>query len=292
LGGQTTIRNYIAFPKNNQGRDTMIESPSEITDKQLAELSITTMVDSRREAVLASTAPTQSSYATAEASKNVIKNTSKDAKNESNTTSKDASKNASKNTGKDAKSATNSTSKDESKSASKNTSKDESKNASKNAGESPSTTLPNCLHSGPAMHRVDELYSEIVLLRSGDGQGPHLASGPTSSGPQLGTTSINYDQPRKGVAPAFPYAAGDVTDRDPAAVYWAWFRRGLGARLRAAAGSSVAKDLEAMFLTEATVPGLLRTCAEVLGKPLSEAEAAHLRLAPVTAPWLREVLQA
>merc|ERR1712032_1093400 len=50
LGGQTTIRNFIAFPKNNQGRDTMIESPSEITDKQLAELSITTTADSRGEA--------------------------------------------------------------------------------------------------------------------------------------------------------------------------------------------------------------------------------------------------
>merc|ERR1712014_509086 len=45
LGGKTTIRDFIAFPKNNMGRDTMIESPSEITDKQLAELSIATKVD-------------------------------------------------------------------------------------------------------------------------------------------------------------------------------------------------------------------------------------------------------
>jgi len=58
LGGQTTIRNYIAFPKNNQGRDTMIESPSDITDKQLAELSIATTVGSK--------APTQSSDAKTE----------------------------------------------------------------------------------------------------------------------------------------------------------------------------------------------------------------------------------
>ena len=40
LGGETSIRNYIAFPKNNQGRDMMINSPSAITPAQLAELSI------------------------------------------------------------------------------------------------------------------------------------------------------------------------------------------------------------------------------------------------------------
>jgi len=40
LGGGTSIRDYIAFPKNQQGRDTMINSPSEIADKQKAELCI------------------------------------------------------------------------------------------------------------------------------------------------------------------------------------------------------------------------------------------------------------
>merc|ERR1719440_1485156 len=35
LGGKTSIRDFIAFPKNNQGRDTMIESPSAITPEQL-----------------------------------------------------------------------------------------------------------------------------------------------------------------------------------------------------------------------------------------------------------------
>merc|ERR1719197_2293109 len=40
LGGKTTIRDFIAFPKNNQGRDTMIESPGTITNKQLEELNI------------------------------------------------------------------------------------------------------------------------------------------------------------------------------------------------------------------------------------------------------------
>jgi aspartyl-tRNA synthetase len=42
LGGQTSIRNYIAFPKNNMGRDMMIDSPSNITKEQLAELSLDT----------------------------------------------------------------------------------------------------------------------------------------------------------------------------------------------------------------------------------------------------------
>eukprot|EP01126_Amoeba_proteus_P028707 TRINITY_DN2829_c0_g1_i7.p1 TRINITY_DN2829_c0_g1~~TRINITY_DN2829_c0_g1_i7.p1 ORF type:complete len:183 (-),score=48.16 TRINITY_DN2829_c0_g1_i7:98-646(-) len=40
LGGVESIRNFIAFPKNNQGRDTMIDAPSTITQAQLDELSI------------------------------------------------------------------------------------------------------------------------------------------------------------------------------------------------------------------------------------------------------------
>ncbi len=38
FGGQETIRDYIAFPKNNQGRDVMIDSPSVIDASQLDEL--------------------------------------------------------------------------------------------------------------------------------------------------------------------------------------------------------------------------------------------------------------
>ena len=37
---QTSIRNFIAFPKNNMGRDVMIDSPSTITAAQLGELNI------------------------------------------------------------------------------------------------------------------------------------------------------------------------------------------------------------------------------------------------------------
>lgn len=40
FGGTESIRDYIAFPKNNSGRDVMIDSPSTITDDQLLELAI------------------------------------------------------------------------------------------------------------------------------------------------------------------------------------------------------------------------------------------------------------
>ena len=38
LGGQETIRDFIAFPKNNSGRDVMIDAPANIDDAQLKEL--------------------------------------------------------------------------------------------------------------------------------------------------------------------------------------------------------------------------------------------------------------
>ncbi len=38
LGGHETIRDYIAFPKNNSGRDIMIDAPSKLDDTQLTEL--------------------------------------------------------------------------------------------------------------------------------------------------------------------------------------------------------------------------------------------------------------
>ena len=38
LGGQETIRDFIAFPKNNSGRDVMIDAPAFIDDAQLKEL--------------------------------------------------------------------------------------------------------------------------------------------------------------------------------------------------------------------------------------------------------------
>ena len=40
LGGQETIRDFIAFPKNNSGRDVMINAPAFIDNEQLKELSI------------------------------------------------------------------------------------------------------------------------------------------------------------------------------------------------------------------------------------------------------------
>lgn len=40
LGGQESIRDFIAFPKNNAGRDVMLDAPSSIDQKQLDELNI------------------------------------------------------------------------------------------------------------------------------------------------------------------------------------------------------------------------------------------------------------
>lgn len=45
FGGADSIRDFIAFPKNNSGRDIMIDSPSLISDKQLDELKIKTVVE-------------------------------------------------------------------------------------------------------------------------------------------------------------------------------------------------------------------------------------------------------
>jgi aspartyl-tRNA synthetase len=40
LGGSESIRDFIAFPKNNSGRDVMLDAPASIDEKQLRELSI------------------------------------------------------------------------------------------------------------------------------------------------------------------------------------------------------------------------------------------------------------
>ena len=40
MNGDNSIRDYIAFPKNNSGRDVMIDSPSPIDNDQLNELNI------------------------------------------------------------------------------------------------------------------------------------------------------------------------------------------------------------------------------------------------------------
>lgn len=43
LAGEETIREFIAFPKNNSGRDVMIDAPSKISDEQLLELKISVL---------------------------------------------------------------------------------------------------------------------------------------------------------------------------------------------------------------------------------------------------------
>jgi len=44
MNGKSSIRDYIAFPKNNQGRDMMIDAPSPIDDEQYKELYLQTTV--------------------------------------------------------------------------------------------------------------------------------------------------------------------------------------------------------------------------------------------------------
>ena len=44
FGGVDSIRDFIAFPKNNSGRDVMIDSPSVIDEKQMKELKIRTVI--------------------------------------------------------------------------------------------------------------------------------------------------------------------------------------------------------------------------------------------------------
>lgn len=45
MNGQSSIRDFIAFPKNNQGRDMMIDAPSPIHDTQFKELGLTLKVE-------------------------------------------------------------------------------------------------------------------------------------------------------------------------------------------------------------------------------------------------------
>ena len=47
FGGQESIRDFIAFPKNNSGRDMMIDAPSPIDSVQLKELSLDVKVEEK-----------------------------------------------------------------------------------------------------------------------------------------------------------------------------------------------------------------------------------------------------
>ncbi|MDB9775471.1 aspartate--tRNA ligase [Vicingaceae bacterium] len=49
FGGSESIRDYIAFPKNNSGRDMMIDAPATIADAQLEELFLNTVKPSTKE---------------------------------------------------------------------------------------------------------------------------------------------------------------------------------------------------------------------------------------------------
>jgi aspartyl-tRNA synthetase len=45
LGGAEVIRDFIAFPKNNAGRDVMIDAPATIDEEQLNELKLVTTAE-------------------------------------------------------------------------------------------------------------------------------------------------------------------------------------------------------------------------------------------------------
>ena len=47
LNGENSIRDFIAFPKNNQGRDTMIDAPSPIHDEQYDELYLKSLFEEK-----------------------------------------------------------------------------------------------------------------------------------------------------------------------------------------------------------------------------------------------------
>ncbi len=40
MGGSESIRDFIAFPKNNSGRDVMLDAPNTIDERQFEELQI------------------------------------------------------------------------------------------------------------------------------------------------------------------------------------------------------------------------------------------------------------
>ena len=50
MAGLDSIRDCIAFPKNNSGRDVMLDAPSELDPKQLDELRIALHLDAEAEA--------------------------------------------------------------------------------------------------------------------------------------------------------------------------------------------------------------------------------------------------
>ena len=49
FGGSESIRDYIAFPKNNSGRDVMIDSPAPIKQEQLDELHLNVKLAGKKE---------------------------------------------------------------------------------------------------------------------------------------------------------------------------------------------------------------------------------------------------
>jgi len=101
--------------------------------------------------------------------------------------------------------------------------------------------------------------------------------------------AVKQATPSVSAAPHFPYPSKDSPADTPAVIYWTWFRKALGRRLRDAAAA--VKCTKGDVLRDPSAAGLRRTCAETLLSPLSEAEVAHLECAPVSAAWLSGLLR-
>mmetsp|Transcript_14666 Transcript_14666/g.32183 ORF Transcript_14666/g.32183 Transcript_14666/m.32183 type:complete len:142 (-) Transcript_14666:76-501(-) len=134
------------------------------------------------------------------------------------------------------------------------------------------------------MDAHDELLSQILIRMSGDRKvtnGCSAARG-LDRGLQGGMAAAALPT-AMAAPPRFPYS-----EAKEAGTYWFWFRRAIGRRVRARA--ILVDSSPDVILREPTFEGLRKTCAEVLGLFLSEAEVVHLQHSPVSAQWLRQVL--
>jgi len=129
---------------------------------------------------------------------------------------------------------------------------------------------------------VRELDSAAVRVSVPGVDSPAPAGGTSSSAAQPALAPPLASKPRH------PYPQRGASASDPAMVYWTWFGQALATRLRAAAAAGGCEAER--VLCEPTAAGVQHFCADAK-RPLSEAELAHLALAPISPAWLRAVLE-
>merc|ERR1712232_560529 len=128
---------------------------------------------------------------------------------------------------------------------------------------------------------VDELRGQITCLLTRQGGAAQCAA---PSGLSATTSALTTSR-----SPPFPYTEDT---QGPGGRYWMWFRRAFGQRLRTAiqlSGQPVA-NAEASLVKMPAVDGLQQSC-QAIGLLLSENEVRHLKLAPISAEWLKGVLK-